>query len=174
MQFCTQADLERALGGQTVLLQLVDPNTTGNINDTTCQAFITDFIDEASNELASYIEPRILLSALTAPFPRILVLRAADVAAYYAYTRGTRRLAIPDDVKEGYDKAISWAQTVGAGRAGLGVSPKMPLDPPAEMVDPQQGAIPAGFSFGTDDWEMNTQPVGGAISIAGFRRAGFR
>ena len=171
MQFCTQADVERAVGGAKPLAQLLDPNRTGTGVDAQS---MTDVLDMGSLEIASYIQVAISLAGLTAPYPRILVLKTADVCAFHAWMRGAQGQGIPEQVVHRYEAAIRWAQDVGARRATIGIDPKPAVDPPNELIDPQQGAIPSGFAGGTNDWEMNATPSGGSISIAGFRRSGFR
>lgn len=170
MQFCGQADVERALGDANMLKQLLDPNRSGNPDPQS----ITDILDMGSNEIASYIQVSVELAALTIPYPRILVLKTADVCAYHAWLRGSHGQGAPENIVQRYESAIRWAQDVGARRATLAADPKPVLDPPAEMIDPNLGPIPSGFSASTDDFEMSNQPAGGQISIGGFRRSGFR
>lgn len=169
MQFCVQADVERALGGAKVLRQLLDPNQTGVIDAQS----VTDVLDLGTTEVSSYIQLAVELSALVnmTPFPRILVLKTADVCAYHAFLRGSNGQGPPENIVARYEAAIRWAKDVGQRAATLGADPKPALDPPAEMIDPQLGPIPAGFG---GDWEMKTSPPGGAITIGGFRRSGFR
>lgn len=169
-QFCTQADVERAIGGAGLFLQLMDPSNSGSVDTQSVQ----DVLDAGSSEMASYIQLAVEISGLQSPYPRVLVLKTADMCAYHAFTRGSHGQGTPQNIVDKYEAAVRWAKDVGQRQATLGVVPKPSLDPPTELVDSQFGAIPAGFSNGTNDWEMQTQPKGGSISIAGFRRSGFR
>jgi hypothetical protein len=136
---------------------------------------VIDILDSGNNELGSYIQVQVQLAGLTPPYPRVLVLKAADVCAYHAWLRGSQGQGPPEYIVTRYNDAIRWAKDVGQRLATLGVDPKPTLDPPAEVIDPQLGPIPAGFPGGTaNDFEMTTAPRGGAISIGGFRRSGFR
>src|SRR5262249_9377244 len=119
-QFCTQADLERALGGAVQLVQLHDRGADGNADP----ASVTDILDYGSNELASYIQRLVDVATIATPYPRILVLKAADVCAYHAWARGSRNEAIPDTIREKYEAAIRWANDVGEGRATLAIAPQ--------------------------------------------------
>jgi phage gp36-like protein len=145
--YCNQADLERALGGANVLVELLDKNEDGVAD----ADHVTDVLDEGSNELASYLQVNIDLSTLIPPYPRVLVLKAADVCAFHAWSRGSEHQAAPQNIQALYDAAIRWAGDVGRRRATLGVVPKPGLDPPAKMVDPDpagMGISRAGFAKG--------------------------
>jgi phage gp36-like protein len=151
MQFFTKADLERALGGAQILRQLLDPN---RVNTPDADS-VNDVIDEASAEMASYIQVAVELAGLVGqPLPRALVLKAADMGAYHAWLRGTAGQGPPDHIVQRYENAKQWAIDVGQRRATLGVTPKANLDPPAVQI--------------VED------PCGQAISIEGFRKHGFR
>ena len=148
-RFCQASDLERALGGAAILVQLLDKDRD-NIADTT---LVQQVIDAGSNEIASYIQPTVAIDSLSAPYPLVLVIKAADASAFYAWRYGGYGQGIPEAVIQAHEAAIRWAQDVGQRRATLGVQPKPNLDPPAEMVDPDPNAI--------------------GLSVAGFKR-GFR
>lgn len=142
--------MERALGGAQLLVELLDPTGSGVADAQSVQ----DILDLASNEVASYIQRLIDVATIPLPYPRILVLKTADVAAFYAWSRGTQRQAVPDPAREAYDAAIRWATDVGEGRATLAVAPQAGLNsPPAGVVD----------------YDAST----GGVSIAGFKR-GYR
>lgn len=148
-RFCKKADLERAVGGAAVLIELLDKNKDGIADET----LVVDCIDAGSNELASYIQSTVALESLTEPYPLVLIFKSADAAAFYAWVKGSDRQAVPDAVREGYDAAVRWAQDVGLRKATLAVTPKPTLDPPSGFVDPD--------------------PLGMGISITAFRK-GFR
>jgi phage gp36-like protein len=145
--YCSQADSERALGGANVLVEILDKNEDGVAD----ADHVIDVLDEGSNELASYLQVNIDLSTLIPPYPRVLVLKAADVCAFRAWSRGSEHQAAPQNIQALYDAAIRWAGDVGRRRATLGVVPKPGLDPPAKLVDPDpdgMGISRAGFARG--------------------------
>src|SRR5262249_1176594 len=131
-QFCTQQDVERAVGDAATLASLLDKDGDGIADPQAVQ----DVIDMGCNEVASYVQRLIDLASLSSPFPRVLILKVADVCAYHAYARGTLHQGIPDNIQAMYDSAIRWAQDVGEGRATLAVAPQVALNaPPAGVVD---------------------------------------
>jgi phage gp36-like protein len=149
VRFCEQANLERALGGADVLAELLDKNQDGAADADQ----VAEVLDEGSGELASYLQVNIDIATLRPPYPSILVLKAADVCAFWAWVRGSEGQAAPANIVSAREIAIQWAVDAGKRRAGLGVVPKPGLDPPAKMVDPD--------------------PMGMGISRKGFAR-GFR
>jgi hypothetical protein len=147
MRFCEQPNLERALGGATVLVELLDKDEDGEADPDQ----VAEVLDEGSGELASYLQVNIDLSTLKPPYPSILILKAADVCAFYAWARGSEHQATPANIVVLRDAAIQWAIDAGKRRATLGVVPKPGLDPPAKMVDPDptgMGISRKGFSRG--------------------------
>jgi phage gp36-like protein len=148
-RFCQQADLERALGGAPILVQLLDKDLD-NVADAD---MVAQVIDAAMSELSSYIQVVVDLTTLVAPYPFALVSKTADVAAFYAWRYGAYGQAIPENVVQGYDKAISWAQDVAAKKATLGAVRKQALDQPVGVRDFDE--------------------LGSKVSIAGFKK-GFR
>jgi phage gp36-like protein len=114
---------------------------------------VAQVIDAAMSELSSYIQVVVDLTTLVAPYPFALVSKTADVAAFYAWRYGAYGQAIPENVVQGYDKAISWAQDVAAKKATLGAVRKQALDQPVGVRDFDE--------------------LGSKVSIAGFKK-GFR
>lgn len=148
-QFHTKADLEFAVGGAAILLQLLDKDQDQVADD----PLVTACIEEGSNELASYIQAQVDLNALRPPYPGVLITKSADASAFHAWSRGSDGQAAPPNVVQRYEAAIAWAKDVGLRRATLGVVPKAALDPPVEMIV--------------------SDPLGQGISVEGFKR-GFR
>lgn len=147
--FCTQADLELAVGGASILVQLLDKNKD-NIADA---SMVFQVLDAASNEMASYIQVTVDLATLSSPYPLSLVTKTADLAAFYAWRYGADGQSIPDNVLQGREAAVRWGQDVATKRAALGVVPKAGLDQVVGLRDFDEG--------------------GHGISVAGFKR-GFR
>ncbi len=131
MLFFTQADLERAAGGAAVIVELLDKDKDGVADSDQVAAVI----EAGSNEIATYIQVSVELSSLAPPYPRALVLKAADIGVFHAWVRGSEGQAVPPNVQAVYDAAVRWAVDVGRRRATLGVIPKPGLDPPAKLVD---------------------------------------
>ena len=148
-RYCTQGDLERALGGAAVLVQLLDKDQDG-LPDPDA---VNDVLDAGTSEIASYIQRKISLDAIVQPYPLTLVFKTSDVCAFHAWARGSERQAAPPNVAASYDAAIRWAINVGDGIATIGEVVKATLDPPAKLIDHDPNAI--------------------GMSIAGFKR-GFR
>jgi len=128
--YCSQQDLERSLGGSQVLVELLD-RTGAGIDATE----VIDILDLASAEIASYIQVELDLSGITSPYPRLLVLKTADIAAYHAWSRGISRQAVPPPLQDLYAAAIQWAKDVGDKKATLGVAPKPAIDKRVGVVD---------------------------------------
>ncbi len=148
-RFCQQADLERALGGAAQLRQLLDKDDANVASDD----FVNQAIDAATSEISSYIQVVVDLSVLDAPYPFALVSKTADIAAFYAWRYGAYGQAIPENIVQGHEKAVSWAQDVASKKATLGSVRKQTLDQPV----------------GVRDHDIR----GAGVSIAGFKK-GFR
>jgi phage gp36-like protein len=131
MRFCTQADLERALGGAKQLVQLL-AKQGANVPD---PALVNQVLDAASSEVASYIQVAVDLGSLSEPFPPVLIFKTASCAAFYAWQYGAYGQAIPDPVVQVHEAAIRWARDVADRRATLGTVQKPGLDPLAATVD---------------------------------------
>ena len=149
-RYCQQSDLERAVGGAAILVQLLDKNAD---NQADCD-LVNQAIDAGSNELASYIQRKVDIGSISAPYPLSLVLKSADAAAFYAWKFGAYGQPIAEHIVQGYEASIRWAKDVGDGSATLGVIQKPVLDPPAKTVD--------------------YDPDGSKVSITAFRKWGFR
>lgn len=149
LQLFTQADLERALGAPAILRQLADPGRTNQVD----AGVVKDIIDIASTEMCSYVQLAVDLATLQQPYPRVLVLKAADMGAYHAWLRGAQGQGVPAEIIQRYENAVRWAQDVGQRRATIGTTVKPTLDPPASQVV--------------------ADPDGTRVSVEGFKR-GFR
>lgn len=130
-RFCEQSDVERALGGAAVLVELLDKDGDG-VADVD---LVEQCMDAGSNELASYIGVTVDTDQLVKPYPLILVLKAADASAFYAWRYGISGQVCPDQTIQAHDGAIRWATDVGLKRATLVMAPKAALDQPVGVVD---------------------------------------
>lgn len=147
-QYCSQADLERAVGGAAQLRQLLDKDGD-NVADLD---LVNMCLNTASGEIASYLI-NIDLDTVVEPFTSALVAKTADIAAYYAWRYGGYGNPIPELVKSDRDEAIAWAKDVGKKYATLGEREKPNLEDVVGVID--------------------FDPLGQGISVKGFKR-GFR
>ncbi len=147
-QLFSQRDLENALGGADVLLQLLH----GDVASVVDEARLNQVINSASGEIASYLI-NVDLDSVVEPYASALVAKAADLGAYYAWRYGAKGQPIPELISGDRDKAIAWAQDVGKKLATLG-----------EKLSPNLSE-----SVGVVDHDPN----GTGFSISGFKR-GFR
>lgn len=148
-RFFQQSDLERAVGGASVLVQLLDKDKDGFADI----AMVNDVIDSATTDMASRIERAVDLSGLSQPYPLSLVMQSSKMGAFYAWGSGSDGQAIPDPVRMLYENAKQWGIDVGNRITSMGSVPRPTLDPPAKTVDPD--------------------PLGQGVSIGGFKK-GFR
>lgn len=160
MRFCSQADVERALGGAAILVQLLDKDDD-NVADAD---LVQQVIDNATNEMSSYIQVVVDLAALQPPIPFALVAKTADVAAFYAWRYGAYGQAIPENVVQGHEAAVRWAQDVATKKATLGAVRKQVLDQPIGVRQ---------FDRPNDDGSDDGICLGHSISVRQFKR-GFR
>lgn len=149
-RYFEKADLTRAVGGSKALVKLLDKDKDG-IADA---ELVDGIIDDACAEMASLIEKNVSLAGLTAPWPRVLVSKSSHIGAFLAWGEGSEGQAIPEWIQSRYDAAYRWAKDAGAGDASMGIVNRPALDPPAKTLDPD--------------------PYGQGVSIAGFKRGGFR
>lgn len=177
---CTQADLERALGGADVLRTLADPNKTGAIDSATVQ----DYIDAGAALIRAAAEikhdPEVIAN-LDAPSLARLQKCNARLSARIAYEDGGKGLAMPDQVAKRADWEDEFLEMLAAGRRRLG-----------RVAGGGQAAInqPAVGALSYDNADTLSQSLGGAtnpsagsgkgtpstsgISIDAYRVNGFR
>src|SRR5262245_36574624 len=79
MAYCTQADVQIAVGGLAKLAQLSDQD--GTLNGAVDPVPVAAAIAEATAEMASYIGHRISVNAVAANIPDVVKLKAASWAA---------------------------------------------------------------------------------------------
>lgn len=132
MAYCSQSDLENALGGADKLVELLDKDGDG-IADT---AIVTAILNRASAEVNSAVQVVIDLSNLVAPYPDALIYNTADIGAYYAYLDGTSGQAVPENVKLRYDNAIKWLDQVATRQRTLGIASKPATGLDVQQIDP--------------------------------------
>lgn len=130
MAYCTQDDVEIAVGGATKLAQLSDQENVlaGAVDD----AVVDNAIAEACAEMSSYIGHRISVDAVAAQVPDIVKLKAAAWAARVLRRNSLNGMSLEDDIKrEEADR--EWLKGVATGVYSLGVEPELPAAP--EITD---------------------------------------
>lgn len=132
MAYCTQTDLEYAVGGAPTLVQLLDKDGDG-ISDA---AFVARILNRATAEARSAIEVTTDLTALDlGTIPDSLVFVVANIAAYYAYLEGTQGQGVPDSIRANYDDALRWLDQVARKERSLGAAPRPQTSQVVGVVD---------------------------------------
>lgn len=144
-----QGHLERALGGTSNLLQLVDTNGTNDINDVTCQANIADLINDANGEVNSYVEEAIDLTDPSQQTSPLLMSYEKGVAAYLAWLRNVAGLDMPPKTEKEYQRVIGELEKIQKRGKGIGMSPRPATGQVVTEVAKDQQ---------TDDWTSTQSP----------------
>src|ERR1043166_1687334 len=117
--FCSQGDLEIALGGAQVLVQLADPNRTGAVDST----IVTDYLESGAAEIRSASEikhdPEVLAD-LDADSLRRLRDANAALSARIAYEKGGLGNAMPEHVEQRAARAERFLDQLAKGERRLG------------------------------------------------------
>ena len=123
MPYATQVDMI-ARFGEDELIELTDRDNAGAINAAVVEGALAD----AESEINSYLASRISLPL--ADVPRVLTLKACDMARYFLEGANVR-----EEVKERYEAAVRFLRDVAAGKAQLGNSPQ--AEPAPTIGGPQ-------------------------------------
>ncbi len=118
MAYCTEADVQTAVGGAIKLAQLSDQDNllSGAVNHTVVTAAIT----EACAEMDSYIGHRYAVPL--SPVPDIVKLKATAWAARVLRRDAYNGQPLADDLtREETDR--TWLEGVGKGTISLGIEP---------------------------------------------------
>lgn len=122
MAFSTQADLEVALGAQR-LLELADPDDTGDIADASVVARIDGWIEDAAADVRALVEIKHdpeALAAIDAPSLRRLKRAETDLAARRACEDGGEGFVMPPHVELRAKRAEEYLDDLATGRQRLG------------------------------------------------------
>ncbi|MDP2548083.1 gp436 family protein [Oceanobacter sp. 4_MG-2023] len=138
--YCTQQDLV-ARFGEPELTQLTDFTNTGNPDS----AMVTIAIDDASNEIDTYLSSRYELPL--ADTPAVLTAVCADMARYYLYGSG-----VPEYVADRYKARVDYLSRVAKGTASL------PLPETSEPISDDLDGIE--LSNQGHDWVRGTGGFG--------------
>lgn len=117
--FAVQADLENALGGATVLLQLSDPNKTGQIQ----QPLVFDYLEDGAAQVRAAAEikhdPEVLANLDTPSLKRLVDANAA-LSARTAYEKGGLGMAMPEWIRDRAERADKFCDDLAHGLRRLG------------------------------------------------------
>ena len=117
MALITRAQLIEALGGDQAAAQLLDPNRTGDVDNSMLDASIADA--EGDIEAAYGVGYANVSSNPSQKLQRI----CKQLAVYYAWGRGSRNVAAPDNVKQLYGNARLDLERIEARESGPGGNP---------------------------------------------------
>lgn len=130
MAYCTQADVQIAVGGLAKLAQLSDQDNAlaGAVNSTV----VSNAITEACAEMSSYIGHRISINAVASTVPDVVKLKAAAWTARVLRRNAYNGQPLEDDLeRERADR--EWLKGVATGVYSLGVEPELRAAP--EITD---------------------------------------
>jgi phage gp36-like protein len=159
--YATQTNLEVALGGPSILLQLADLSQTGSLEDAGTQAAITDYLEVGASRVRAAVEVKHepeTIASLDAASRRLLVSWNADLSARVAWEKGGMGQVMPEAVQERADRAIADLDRLAAGTLRL-------------------GRVADGTSAGINqeaDGEVDYDSLGIGMSIQGLKNSGFR
>lgn len=132
MAYANRTDLARRFGEQEIA-SLEDPDNTGS-GDVRVS---TEALDDATEEVNSYVAVRYALPLPTVPAP--LSRACCDVARFRLYKdRPT------EEVKYRYERTIKWLEQLAAGKVLLTFEPALT---PTQVEDLTKPATPVGVKY---------------------------
>jgi phage gp36-like protein len=134
--YCTQADLERAVGGAAQLRQLLDRDGDGYADPD----FVAEVLEDGAAECADEVQKQIDLASIVAPYPRILINCNASIAAWWAFTKSSSGRSMPKGIEAAVTFARDQVAAIGRGEKSLGVAPTLTASggPVQIDIDPNQ------------------------------------
>lgn len=138
MSRITQAMLERAIGGASVLVQLLDKDGDGVADST----LVSEVLDDAEGEVNSAIRLAVDLSDATLETDSFLLRIQRSVAVFLAYQRGAGTHAMPRQAQADYDWAGQQLDRIARRERGLGATTQATASQEIEQVTKTD----------TDDW----------------------
>lgn len=127
----TKAKLEAAIGGVDMLRDLLDKDFDGVAD----QVLVDKAIRDAESEAASAVEVVYDLGDPRLDESVVLEDYKLKLAVYHVYKIGTAGQAIPQDIRDDYDKAIVWFDKLANRERGAGVRNPPATSFPVEVVD---------------------------------------
>ncbi len=110
--------LGRAVGGDDILVQLLDRDGDGVADS----PIVDEILDEIDGEANSYIFLAIDSSDRSVDSAPALLRKELDCGVYLCWLRGTQAQAMPEAVRVAREDAIRWYGDVRDRRAGLGMA----------------------------------------------------
>lgn len=139
-----QQQLERALGGASVLVGLSDKAGTGVADP----SFVSDVLNDAEGDANSMIALAVDLTDPALATSSLLVRHQLAIAVYLAWFRGSGGQAIPSEVTDNLKEAERVLTLVGERRRSLG----LPVKPVGGQIVQQV------TKKDTEDWFNLTGP----------------
>lgn len=147
-RFLTRLELYARAGGRE-RVQRFAPTKAGGVDETAIDAAIT----AAEEEAASYLSARYptQLPATAATTPEALKIQIAQASLYHLARAG--RDQVSEEIRRGYEDAVSWYRSVVAGRANLTLDATPSVDQSAPQILASKTAGDLVFGAGgLDDW----------------------
>lgn len=150
--YCSQTDLETALGGPKVLTQLADFDEDGQPD----VAVVTDYLESGAAELRTAVEvkhdPEVIANLDTASMRRLIDANAA-LSARVAWEKGGKGGAMPDWVRDRAERADRFVDALARGERRLG-----------RVAGSNPAAVTQASNAGTVDFDPRGD---GGISLTG-------
>lgn len=128
----TQTELELAVGGAAVLVQLLDKDADG-VADTT---LVNAILVRANAEVSAAVENQYALSAFSSPYPSLLINAAMGLGAYFAWTYGSSEVALPPGIERLYQDSLRLLDQISKRERSIGATPQPGTNQAVEQIDP--------------------------------------
>jgi hypothetical protein len=154
--YCSQSDLEIALGGAYKLVEVADPNGTGSADPAT----VEDYLESAAGQIRSVVEVQYepeTIASLDADSQRLLRDINKWLSARIACLEGMRGEAIPPHIEQQAEKVEQWLTEIRTRERKLG------------RVANGRAAV-STHAAGVVDHD----PRGTGVSMTAFRTYGYR
>lgn len=164
--YCSQADLELAVGGAALLVQLSDPGKTGQAQPSIVANYLMGGAAEIRTAVEVKHDPEVIAN-LDEPSLRRLIDANAALSARIAYEKGGKGMAMPDYVEKAAERADRFLDQLGKGERRLG-----------RVAGSTAAAVSQATGIGLVDYDKTATAAldpskAAGVSIAGFKR-GFR
>jgi len=126
----SKAQLEAALGGAQVLVQLLDKDFDGIADE----VLVEQVIEKAELESASAVQVAFDLDDPVVKESRAIAQQTLVLAVFWAYQKGTAGQGVPADVREDYQEALRWFDRLAQGTRALGEAKQARTSFPVEQV----------------------------------------
>lgn len=131
MRYCTLADLQLSIPGQTLIWLSNDDEAA-----TAIQAEVVgEAVRQAEELVDAYLRGRynLPLGSADAPVPSVVKDITVNLARHWLYTRRPEGADLPDAVTRTYKSSIHMLESIRAGRLTIGVPTGEALPEPGEI-----------------------------------------